>query len=289
MRQLAFLAAFCLCLVLPACQSGDGDTSSKGDARQDPISAAPRMGDDRRVDVSSLSAEDRRQFELAWNHFQRRSAVWPLYRDEWLKRGGAAPYVMSERLFGHFFQAALVGRKGELPRVAETAEVIGGPAVAYFAKALVTDSWPLKKPITTEVMDPDDLNGRIKKTFHKFVMDDETRRWTAGVLAAIGDPAVPTLSSSQVLRRAHKTSRRYAAYALGRIGSQGAVDALVVMIQSSPNWEDRAAAATALGQAVEESTRAREVLLQAAETDTDRFVRKKANRALASADEIKFW
>ena len=61
--------------------------------------------------------------------------------------------------------------------------MIGEPVVAYFAKALVTDSWPLKKPVTAEVMDPDDLNARIKKTFTKFVMDDETRRWTAGILA----------------------------------------------------------------------------------------------------------
>ncbi|MDJ0973598.1 MAG: HEAT repeat domain-containing protein, partial [Planctomycetota bacterium] len=243
----------------------------------------------RQVDMASLSPQDRREFQIAWNHFLTRSAVWPLYRDEWLKKGGAAPYVLSENLFTHYFRAVLSNRRGELPRVAETAQEIGEPAVAYFAKALVTDSWPLKRPITTEVMDPDDLNARKKKTFHQFVMDDETRRWTAGILASIGEPAVPTLSSPAVLRRAHKTSRRYAAYALGRIGTPEAVDALVVMLQSSPNWEDRAAAATALGQTVDASTRAREVLLQAAETDTDRFVRKKANRALASADEVKFW
>lgn len=294
MRHLAPMCVLSLSLLLAlaGCQSGgEGGTASTAEADRPAAAAADTaaMGDARRVDVGSLSVQDRREFQIAWNHFLTRSAVWPLYRDEWLKKGGAAPYVLSEALFTHYFRAVLSNRRGELPRVAEAAKEIGEPAVAYFAKALVTDSWPLKQPITTEVMDPDDLNARKKKTFHQFVMDDETRRWTAGILAEIGPPAVPTLSSPAVLRRAHRTSRRYAAYALGRIRSPEAIDALVLMLQTSTDWQDRAAAATALGQAVDTDPRAREVLLQAAETDTDRFVRKKANRALAAADEITFW
>lgn len=293
--QLRLIFACLLTLPLLACQSDDSTSGTPAGTTSATVPtgtsgpSAPTMGDGRMVDTSTLSETDRRRFNVAWNHFMTRSAVWPVYRDEWLSRGGAAPYVMAENLFGYFWRAALVGKKGELPRVAETAQKIGEPAVAYFAKALVTDSWPLKKPITTEVMDPDDLNGRKKKTFTRFVMDDITRRWAAGVLAAVGAPAVPTLASAKVMTLSHPTSRRYAAYALGRIGTPDAVNALGRMLSGARDWQDRAAAATALGQIVDDSPRARQLLLSSADNDPDEFVRKKSNRALAAADKITFW
>ena len=292
MRALVLALAALLSLSVLGCSSGGGG----GEGRKDATAAdaatpgqSPRMGDDRLVRTSDLTPQELQAFNVAWRHFVGHSAVWPIYRDEWLARGGAAPYVLSENLFRYFWSAAIVGKKKEIERVAETAEVIGEPAVAYFAKTLVTDRWPLAKPITTEVMDPNNLNKRIKRTFHYFEMDDTTRHYAARVLAAIGPPAVPTLASGDVLMNSRPTSRRYAAYALGRIKSPEAVDALLTMLRTSDNWQDRAAAATALVEAAETENRVKQALLTAADTDRDKFVRRKANRALAGADRITFY
>jgi HEAT repeat protein len=172
--------------------------------------------------------------------------------------------------------------------VGQNAAVIGEPAVAYFAKALVTNRWPLKQPITTEIMDPDNLDKRIKKTFHHFEMDDETRRYAARVLAAIGPPAVPTLSSDPLLKRSRPTARRYSAYALGLIGDDAAVVALVGMLQSGAGWQDRSAAASGLGLALPGNESARAPLERAARSDPDKFVRRKASEALMGEVDIRF-
>jgi len=291
MRALVLAFAVLLSVPVVACSSGGGGGRDKGAASAAPTTDgnSSQIGDDRMVRTSNLSDEELQAFRVAWRHFVGHSAVWPIYRDEWLERGGAAPYVLSENLFRYFWSAALVGKKREIERVAETAEAIGEPAVAYFAKTLVTDRWPLSKPITTEIMDPNNLNKRIKKTFSHFEMDDTTRQYAARVIAAIGPSAVPTLASDVVLKNARPTSRRYAAYALGRIKSPAAVDALLTMLQTAPSWQDRAAAATALVEAAETDDRVKRALLAAADNDRDKFVRRKANRALAGADRITFY
>jgi hypothetical protein len=284
--------ALALLVLLAGCSSGGGTAKSPRPNRNPEagkIDKGPSIADDRLVRTSDLSPSELATFQNAWRHFVAHSAVWPLYRDQWLARGGAAPYVLSENLFRYFWSASLVGKTQEIDRVAENAAIVGEPAVAYFAKTLVTDKWPLSEPVTAEVVDPDNLNKRIKKTFYHFEMDDGTRRFAARILAAIGAPAVPTLASPEVLKGSRPTSRRYAAFALGKIGTDEAVAALIDMLRTGTDWQDRAAAATALVEQVETNPSAKDALYQAAERDPDEFVRRKANRALAGADRISFY
>ena len=65
---------------------------------------------------------------------------------------------------------------------------VGEPAVALWVKALVTDRWPLSKPVTTKVFNPDKPKEPIEKTFTHYDIDDMTRQHAAYVLATIGEP-----------------------------------------------------------------------------------------------------
>jgi len=288
--------ALLLVILAVGCSSPSGGTSSGGKAGQNAAAAGPgkidtgpRIADERVIKAGDLTSAEIAQFRMAWNQFVTHQPIWRFSRDEWLAKGGAAPYVLSENLFRYFWSASLVRKEDEIDRVGENAAVIGEPAVAYFAKCLVLDKWPLKGgAFTTEITDPDDLDGKIKKTFSHFEMDDETRRFAARVLAAIGEPAVPTLSSDAVLKQARPTSKRYAAYALGRIGSPAAVVRLQEMMRTDPGWAERAAAATALGEALRNGADTRVALEQAANSDSDAFVRRKAREALLGLDPLKF-
>jgi len=171
--------------------------------------------------------------------------------------------------------------------VARSAAYIGEPAAAYFAKPLVEDLVPLGKAVVALVPDPNDPKSRIRKTFHHFQIDDFTRRDAARVLIAIGEPAVATLSSPQLLRQARPSGRRYAAFALGRIGSDDAVAALLRHYRSTQDWQDRAAAVQALGAALSKNPTARAGLEEALR-DKDPFVRDQADRALAGRTKLPF-
>ena len=300
MRKAILMTLFVLAPCLGACASDGGGGSSTPKA--EPVEAyspperatrGPSFGDERRVDASTLTAQDREDFRNAWRQFVQERPAWPVMRDEWLSRAGAAPYVLSEALFRHFFIASRYKSQQremnyEIERVAEAAARVGEPAVAYFAKCLAVDSWPLSRSTTLEVMDPEYLDGRIKKTFDRFEMDDETRRDAAKVLARIGPPAVPTLSSDRILRASRPTSRRYGAYALGRIGSPAAVSALARMLQTAGDWQDRSAAASALGEAMRRSGEARAHLEAARARESDPFVQGKIEEALAGRTVLRF-
>ena len=289
--HLGLWALLIACASLLGCQGGGGG-SPPPDAAAAPAAPesdfGPTVGDDRMVRATELSEADRKQFASTWKLFVEDRPLWPYYRDEWLRKGGAAPYVLSENLYRYFWSAAMVANETEVDRVADSAATVGEPAVAYFAKTLVLDRVPLREPVTVEIPDPEDFNARIKKTFHHFEMDDKTRQYAARVLAAIGAPAVPTLASDKVLVRARPTSRRYAAYALGRIGTPAAATALTRMLREGADWQDRANAARALGAALDRNPDVRPALLQAAQGDSDAFVRKMAARALAGSDRLDF-
>jgi hypothetical protein len=278
-------------LLAPGCSSGAAREGEARGGRERATGASqargPRVGDDRAVRVSELSPADRRQIEEAWQHFLARSPLWRISLRGIVDRGGAGPYVLSENLFRHFFTASIYSQKGEIDRVAQSAAVIGEPAVAYFAKPLVSDLVPLGKPVVAEVPDPDDPQARIKKTFNHFQIDDFIRRDAARVLVAIGAAAVPTLSSDAVLRQARPSGRRYAAFALGAIGTDDAVAVLGRLLAEEGDWQDRAAAAKALGAALARNPSAR-APLERALGDRDEFVRRKADEALAGRSNLPF-
>ena len=267
--------------LLAGCSGGAAGAGRPADP--DRAAADPdriQVGDARTVEVSKLSRAEQAEIQQAWAQFLANSPLWRISLFSIVERGGAGPYVLSENLFRHFFQASLYNQKAEISRVARSAAMIGEPAVAYFAKPLVEDLVPLGKPVEARVPDPDDPKSRITKTFHHFQIDDFTRRHAAKVLVVIGEPAVPTLSSPALLRDARPSGRRYAAFALGRIGSPAAVEALTRHYDSAPDWQDRAAAVQALGAALETTPAARATLERALQ-DGDRFVREQADRALA--------
>lgn len=272
-------------LLLGACSSG----ASKGRATQAAQADPNRIhvGDDRKVAVSQLSAGERAEIERAWSQFLAGSPLWRISLTSIVERGGAGSYVLAENLFRHFFQASIHSKPREVDRVARSAAFIGEPAAAYFAQPLVENLVPLGKEVVALVPDPNDPKRRIRKTFKHFQIDDFTRRDAARVLIAIGEPAVPVLSSPQLLRQARPSGRRYAAFALGRIGSDEAVAALVRHYKSTDDWQDRAAAVKALGAALEKNPAAR-AGLEEAMRDKDRFVREQADRALAGRTKLPF-
>ncbi len=288
-------------LTIPAigCSSGGGgdgqrneDGKRLGDvASADPVSAerirSVRLGDQRQIRPSELSAQERQRLSRAWNQFLQRSPMWRMSLRSIVADGGAGPYILSENLFRYFFQASIHSQKAEVRRVAQSVRQIGEPAVAYFAKPLVTDLVPLGKEVVVEVPDPDDPKSRIKKKMSHFQIDDYTRRDAASVLAEIGAPAVPTLASRELLYDARPSGRRYAAFALGKIGNEQAISALTGLLANAPDWQDRAAAAKALGAALKKSPAPRAALERGTQ-DPDPFVRRKAEEALAGKSKLPF-
>jgi hypothetical protein len=238
------------------------------------------IGEDQRIE--RLTPADWDEFNRTWLLFVRRDKGWPEARDRWLARGGAAPFVLSENLVRYFLSASAHGLRSDLNRVALSAQKAGDPAAAYFTNLLALDSWPLKEPV--RVKQPD---GSVKEVT-SWVNDDVTRQHAALVLAAIGEPSVLRLTAPEVLRSPIPSVRRYAMYALGRIGTDPAVDALTGML-SSPEWQDRGAAAKGLGLALtyRKNERARPGLERAAR-DGDEFVRNKAQEGLSGRARWEF-
>ena len=233
-------------------------------------------------EVGRLTKEDFEEFNRAWVLFVRKDRAWPEARERWLARGGAAPYVLSENLLRYFVSATAYGDRRDLNWIAVSAQKAGEPAVAYFADLLVLDKRPLAEPVVVK-----DSDGH-PRTLTDWQNDDVTRQQLAYVLAAIGPPAVPRLVTPPFLHAQSPSARRYIMYALGRIGTDEAVDAVATML-SEPEWQDRGSAAKALGLAIvfTKSERARPPL-QRALSDPDEFVRKKAREGLDGKTKSEF-
>lgn len=241
----------------------------------------------RAVDAGELSEADWAEFNRAWRLFVDRDPRWSRARADWLAKGGPAPYVLSENLFKYFWSASGAMRRDEVQRVGREAAVVGEPAVGYFADLLVLEKWPLREATVSTSFNPDNATQPLQRTVTHLEIDDVTRQDAALVLAAIGAPAVPTLASPQVLQAPVPSARTYAAYALGRIGDDAAVRALAGLLRSSPEWKDRGAAAKALGFALKSNPSAR-APLEAALTDPDAFVRRKAQEGLDGKVSLEF-
>lgn len=269
-------------LFAAGCSSG----GSRAPGAADP-NKPPPVADGRTVRASDHTAQDMAWFRQAWARFVAEDPTWESDRTRWLAKGGAAPYMLSENLFRYFWSSSKARRRDRITRVSGEVKFIGEPAVAYFTKALVTDRWPLKEPLTVEVFNPDNPKEPLKKTFTHYDIDDVTRQHAAYVLAAIGEPAVPMLTSSRVLGSSVASARRYGAYALGAIGSDAAVQALGRMLRTAVDWQDRGAAAKGLGFALRKNPAARPLLEQAL-SDPDDFVRRKAQEGLDGKTRIEF-
>lgn len=274
--------ALALCVLLGACQGtpGEGAASDSGSPEAAASDAAGRATVDMGTpEPVQLGADDRQIFADAWRHFLSKSPLWPSRRRLWLSRGEAAEQVLAENLFRYFWAMSFRGHAGEVARVADEARHVGAAAVPWFGRPLLMNSMPLREPLKVKVEDPDDPRKSTFQTIDHLDMDDTTRRDAATVLAAIGEPAVPLLARPDVLRTGRPGTRRQAARALGRIGGDQAVDALVGVLVAGADWTDRAAVVEGLGQALPHP-RARAALEQALR-DSDPFVRRKAEEALA--------
>lgn len=232
--------------------------------------------------VGKIREADLAEMRRAWRLFVRKDPAWPEARDRWIAMGGAAPYVLAENLLRYFVSASAFGDRRDLSWIAVSAKKIGEPAVGYFGGMLVLDRKPLDRPVRIRGKDGS------SKVLDVWVNDDVTRQQLCGILAHVGEPAVRTLSSDAYLRRSSPNARRYVMYALGRIGSDRAVDALAPMLGAA-DWQDRATAAKSLGLAIAyaKNERAR-APLQAALSDRDPFVRKKAEEGLEGKSRLDF-
>jgi hypothetical protein len=272
------LCALLAALALPACTGGGGG----GGAAQAPPSETKgsRVPEaERLVETSRLSAEDTAELERSWRLFLDEDPRWVRARKDWLAKGEPAAYVLAENLFRYFWGASAAMKKDAVRRVAREAEHVGAPAVGYFLDLLVLDRWKLREAATTRVFNPDNAGRPLEQTVTHIEIDDVTRQNAAWVLAAIGEPAVPGLTGSAVARAPRPSSRTYAYYALGTIGSDAAVAHLARVLQGSGSWQDRGAAAKALGFALAKNPAARSAL-EPALKDADDFVRRKAALAL---------
>jgi hypothetical protein len=251
-----------------------------------PLVAAPVEGSTpifvENREVGRLTRSDFEQFNRAWALFVRKDRLWPVARDEWVARGGAAPFVLAENLFKYFLSATAWGDRKDIYRIADGARAAGEAAVGYFGNLLIRDTWPLHEPVVVRLADG------TRKEYREWTNDDVTRQHLTIILATIGPPAVPRLVSAPYLGSPLPSARHYVHAALGRIGTDAAVDALAGVL-TSPDWQDRGYAAKALGFALtfKKNERAR-APLERAMGDTDEFVRKKAKEALDGKTKSEF-
>lgn len=296
-------AALLLLVPLSACSGGAGRASGAragaprgaavAEAAEDARTEAEKRADrvtttsDRSVPIEQLSDEDRDEFRRAWRLFVDHDPRWARARGDWLARGGAAPYLLAENLFRYFWSANSLLKNDEIARVGREAAFVGEPAVGYFADLLVLERWPLREATVTTVFNPDNATKPLQGTVTHLGIDDVSRQNAARVLAAIGAPSVPTLASPRVLRAANASSRTYAVYALGRIGTDDAIRALAGVLRTATEWTERGAAAKALGFALQRAPAAR-APLQEALNDPDPFVRKKAQEGLDGKSTLEF-
>lgn len=147
---------------------------------------------------------------------------------------------------------------------------------------MIRDSWPLKEPVFVVQSDG------TRKEFREWTNDDVTRQHLTIIVASIGEPAVARLSSAPYLDAPLPSARHYVLAALGRIGTDAAVDAITRRL-SSADWQDRGYAAKALGFALnfKKNARARAPLERAA-SDPDDFVRRKAKEGLEGRTKSEF-
>lgn len=282
-RRVAVLLGLVALLATAGCGStGTADAGAGAPGKPPPVA------DQRQVRVSDLTPADLEEFRQAWTLFVTKDLSWPGARDQWLAKGGAAPYLLAENLFRYFWSASKANMRAEIARISQEAGRVGEPATAYFVKALVTDKWPLGKPVTAKVFNPDSPKQPIMRTFTHYDIDDVTRQHAAYVLAGIGAPAVPLLSSSRVMNAKVPTARRYGAYALGAIATDEAVAALGRMYDGRHDWQDRGAVVKGMGFALRKGNANARALLQKALNDPDEFVRRKAQEGLEGKTRIEF-
>jgi len=250
-----------------------------GPSRAEPVVDTPVVLEDRYV--GTISDEDVATLKRDWRLFLRKDRAWPEARDRWLARGGPYPYVLAENLLRYFVSASAYGDRRDLSWIAVSAKKIGEPAVGYFGSLLLLDQRALDQPVRLKGKD-----GSVT-TVQTWVNDDVTRQQLATILAFVGEPAVPTLASDPYLRGSSSSARRYVMYALGRIGTDRAVDALAPML-SAADWQDRGVAAKSLGVALAAKNERARAPLQRAVADPDPFVRKKVEEALAGRSKLDF-
>jgi hypothetical protein len=248
------------------------DAVAREEAAHNPAPATPWVPPEARL-VRHLSDAEREELKRAWSLFVAEDPRWEMARDTFLERGGSTPYALAENLVRYFIAASGRNYVRHVKRVAENARVVGEPAVGYFAQLVLLDERPLPKPVT--VPGPDGT----PRTLTTWKNDDLTRQNAVTVLVAIGPPAVPTLASRPYVGAPSATARRYVAYALGKIATDQAVDAVASLL-ASPDWRERGAAVKALAFALPLNARARGPL-ERAKSDPDPFVQKKAVEALA--------
>lgn len=264
----------------PVGQDPDVASANPPGSRDEPVVETPVILEDRYV--GTINDRDLADLRRDWRLFLRKDRAWPEARDRWLARGGPFPYVIAENLLRYFLSASAYGDRRDLSWIAVSAKKIGEPSVGYFGSLLILDQRPLQQAVRLKGKD-----GTVKLV-QTWINDDVTRQQLAMILAYVGEPAVATLSSDAYLRGSSSNARRYVMYALGRIGSDRAVDALAPMLGAG-DWQDRATAAKSLGVALAagRNERARAPLLRAA-NDPDAFVRKKVEEALAGRSKLDF-
>jgi len=252
-----------------------------------PLAAAPVEGSTpifvENREVGRLTPADFAEFNRIWALFVAKDKAWPAGRDAWIARGGAAPFVLSENLFRYFLSATAYGQRADIYRVAENARAAGEPAVGYFGNLLIRDTWPLHRPIVVKQADG------TSREVREWTNDDITRQHLTIILAAIGEPSVPRLTTEPYIHAAIPSARHYVLAALGRIGTDAAVAAAAQTLATSADWQDRGYAAKALGFALnfKKNLKAR-APLERALSDPDEFVRKKAKEGLDGKTKSEF-
>ena len=200
-----------------------------------------------------LDDDELRQLEVDWELYQVGDPSWPTVRDRWYERGGAARELLVDLLIKDMLVASM-DRQWRRPQ-----HELMSLGAETTVDRLVDTMRSLREPASLEA---------VSTTLAGFGAVDQ-------IMTALESPRVGDTDAF----------RLFALPALVQSGGSRSIDYVGGQLAGSSDWEIRARAADALGEArISDKPRA-SAALRAGLTDSDPFVVQRAIEALAELED----
>lgn len=268
MRRMStvFLGVGLCLLALGGCEStgdgGTGGTPRSGPAPAKATTARARYETRKMGTGAEFSAGEKAKMGAAWQAYLDHSPAWPELREGWIGIGPAATDILVDNLLRALFVAMLTNRPEEVDRARYELIRLGDRAVPTVTGILLEPSY----------RDPDTGEERRLST-------DLASELVNLLLVARAEAPLEDLVDSEA-----PSIRRAALDALGQIGEERGIAAVLRVLTRSGDWIDRVAAAKALKYG--HDPRATKALLDAL-TDSEDMVAIEAARSLAIRGDVE--